>query len=65
MGWLTPKYPQSDTPAPSTSTAVNHTEQARDALNRMSEADERGDRATGDREMRNAQRHIDASKRRR
>ncbi|MGW0626456.1 hypothetical protein [Streptomyces sp. NPDC002758] len=57
MGWFTTK---SDTPEP-----VNHTEQARDALNRMFDADERGDTATGDREMRNAGRHIRASKGRR
>ncbi|MET9909716.1 hypothetical protein ABZZ74_23425 [Streptomyces sp. NPDC006476] len=63
MGLFTPKYPKSDTPAPAA--PASHTEQARDALNRMFEADSRGDTATGDREMRAAQRHIDATKNRR
>lgn len=41
----------------------SHNEQARDAINRMFAADERGDTATADREMRTAQQHIDAAKR--
>lgn len=41
----------------------SHNELARDAINRMFAADERGDTATSEREKRIAQQHIDAAKR--
>jgi hypothetical protein len=62
MGLFTPKYPKPDTP--SAAAHVDHATAACDALNRMFDADARGDTATADREMRTAQRHIDDINRR-